>query len=181
MKALGLFALALIAFVATIVAALAATGNLNKESLMRLSGKEEVVAEAPAESKDDLSPLLKALKEREEALNKREEDLKRKEDLVAIQQKDLDNLKAELDETLEQVKASLQEADASRDERLTEVAKSFEAMKAENAAAALESWPTEDAADILQRVKEKGRGKILDKMEPAKAAMILKTIQDPIY
>ncbi len=180
MKFIALLVLAVLAFTGTVVAALAATGNLSQDVLKRLVKGPGVSQAAPAPV-DDAGPVLEALKRREQALKDREADLARREDILRIQERDIDQMKSEVNEMLTQVKASLETVDEKRDAQLAEVAKSFAAMKARNAAEALQAWPAEDAADILRRVKEKERGKILDEMEPTKASMILRTIQEPLF
>jgi flagellar motility protein MotE (MotC chaperone) len=178
-KAIGLFVLAVLAFAGTLAATLAATGNLSQEALERLvKGETPQAVVAPV---DEAGPVLQALKEREQTLARREADISRKEEILRIQESDLEAMKSEVEETLAQIKTSLESVDEKRDEQLTQVADSFAAMKASNAAEALQNWPAQDAADILRRVKEKDRGKILDEMEPTKASMILRSIQEPVY
>ena len=180
MKTIGLLALTALVFVGTLAAALAVTGNLSREGFERiLSGPPPAEIAAPAV--DEISPVLRALREREEALAQREAEAARQEEMLRIQQRDLDQMRIELADTLAKLKESLDAADEQRDERLAEVAKSFAAMRARNAAEALQGWPTEDAADVLRRVREKERGRILDEMDPAKASMILRSIQESAY
>jgi flagellar motility protein MotE (MotC chaperone) len=179
-KFFGLILLAALVFVGTLAGALAATGNLSQEAIERLV-KGPAESEAAPAPIDEAGPVLQALKKREEGLKQREAEVARNEELQRIQQSDLDGMKSEISEMLSQIKTSLETVDEKRDEQLTEVANSFAAMKARNAAEALEAWPAEDAADILRRVDEKDRGKILDEMEPTKASMILRNIQQPAF
>ena len=179
-KTLGLFLLAAMVFVATLAAALAATGNLSPDALQRLVKGQTASQKAPVPV-DEAGPVLQALKQREQALKEREAEISRREEMQRIQERDLEQTKSEVTELLAQIQASLATVDEKRDEQLTEVANSFAAMKARNAAEALQAWPAEDAANILSRVKDKERGKILDEMEPTKASMILRNIQQPVY
>ncbi|MBN2309308.1 MAG: hypothetical protein JXR94_10075 [Candidatus Hydrogenedentes bacterium] len=181
MKIIGLFVLALVSFVLTLVGALSATGNLSKEGLERLFEGRPAAAPAAAEKEDELDPILRALKKREAAVKQREGELAEREQRLKLRERDLDEIRDELTQAYTQFVASLDEADDDYEVRLQEAATSIESMKPKNAAEVLRQWPPDEAARILAKVQERVRGKILDEMDPDKAALFLRALQERVY
>ena len=180
MKLLGLALLALVSFAAALVGMVAASGNLSKESIEQLIKKPEpqVVAE---QAQDDVGPLARALREREQKLDERQRAVSEREARVSQMLAELDELRAEVLAIQKQIQAALDSEETDRQTRLEDVAKSLAEMKPTNAAQVLEDWPVEDAAEVLRLIKEKDRGKILDGMEPAKTAVLLRALQERKY
>lgn len=177
MKIVIWIVLFLVCFIGVLVGAAALTGKLSKESVMRMvKGEPEPVA-APIEEPDDVGPVAQALKKRDEQLRAREESVAKEEEMIKLQQRDLETLRTETKELLDQLKQTIAERDTAREQRLQSIAKSIEGMKPANAAKTLEEFETEDAADVLRLIKEKTRGKILDAMAPEKAALLLQNLQ----
>ena len=182
MKTVALAALFIVSFAAALVTATALTGNLSKEGIARLvKGAPEVTA-APTEPADDLGPLTRALRAREEELAKREAAVKQREERVSQMEADLGQLRTEILEIQQQIQQAIDGEETNREKRVTEVATSLSAMKPDKAAKALDGWPDiADAADVLRRIKDRDRGKILDAMEPEKAALLLRKLQERAY
>jgi len=177
MKVVGLLVLVLVVFFATVIGALAASGNLTRESIERLlkPPPEPVSATEPA---DDVGPVARALRTRREELDKREAALKVREERINQMLSDLQELRADIEAIQQQIRAALDAEDKDRADRLKEVAASLAGMKPDNAARTLEDWPVEDAAEVLCLIKERDRGKILDGMDPVKAAVLLRALQE---
>ncbi|MBI4557746.1 MAG: hypothetical protein HY706_09190 [Candidatus Hydrogenedentes bacterium] len=184
MKLLAPVFLFVVCFLAALLGMMAFTGNLSSEKLGKLWKKNPpadsaTAAQAPSpEPPDDLDPIVKALNQREEELNKREARVQEEEARLKLVNQELDQLREELKQTLQEVQTSVTSADQDREKRLTDVAKSLENMKPDSAAKALEGWPPQDAAAILRLIKDKDRGKILDKMEAQKATDVLLALQE---
>lgn len=179
MKILGMAGLALVCFLLALIVPIAATGNLPK--LGQLVGRKP--PEQPVELKeepDQVTPLVRALRLREEKLDEREAQIKEEEERVRIMRADLEQLRTDLKDIQQQIGLSLQAADVDREERLQEVATSLSKMKPKNAAKTLDEWPPSDVAGIMLRIKDKERSKIFDEMTPDKAAVILQAIQEDV-
>lgn len=177
MKALVIALAAIAAFAAAALVPLHLSGNLNKEGIERIFGKEP--PPAPAEEADTVSqdPLTDALKKKEESLKAREEELRQKEEQVKKMTADLEALRSDIATMQAQMEEKLSQEDAAQAERLQTVAQSLSKMKPANAAASLESWDPKEAATVLKLVKERERGRILDAMGD-KAAPLLRALQD---
>jgi len=180
MRIIGLIVLALTAFALTLVAALALSGNLNKEKLQQAFQKdtENVI---PEEEPDPVAPWAQALKEKEEALNKREAELKEREAQLERERQGLIELKSELTAIQSRIDESLQATDTEQQAKRQEVADSLSKMKPANAAKILDDWVPDEAAEVLRLIQEKDRGKILDSLvlvNASKAAEILRIIQE---
>jgi len=180
MRIIGLVGLGIVCFLAAVLVPVIATGNFSKEGLAKLSGRGAPEAIVEEEAPDDVTPLVRALRQREDGLAKREAKLKEDEERLKMMQADLDKLRAELKTVQAQITQALQAADVDKKARLEEVAKSLAEMKPQNAADTLKEWPPEDAANVLRLVKDKERGKILDSMDPEKAAIVLRAIQERV-
>lgn len=181
-KILVALLLALLAFVGTLLGALAATGNLSKEGFDKILNRgEPEPAAAGAASQEQLDPLLKAIEERETRLKEKAEALEKRAEQLDIRERDLEELREELQRVYTQFTESLDQADATHEERLRDVAKSLAGMSPENAAQVLQEWPPSEAARILRDVDEGDRGDILDEMEADKAALILRALQERAY
>lgn len=183
-RAVGVAMLAFITFVLALLGLLAATGNLNAEALGKLAGQKtaEVAGEQQQPSVDELDPIARAIREREASLNQKEQELKSREAELEIQKADVESKLSELQSTLAQLQETLGSltttTDTDRQARLMDVATSLGKMKPTNAALAVEELDTETAVAVLRLVEEDPRGKILDKMKPEKAALVLRAMQE---
>jgi len=182
MKIVAYIAVALVLFCGTLVALLALTGNLNKESIERLvKGPPE--AAAAAQAKEDSGALARALRERQAAITAREKDLDAREKRLEQLEADIETERANVEQLLAQIQDALDTAEGERGKRKDEVASSLAEMDAAGAAKILESWPdTGEAAEILLLIKAKDRGKILDEIatnSPTLAAELLREVQQP--
>lgn len=178
-KILGLVILALVLFSGTLVGMVALTGNLNKAGLDRVMGKDELPVETPAVEEDEVAVLARGLKERETALNKRKAILDEREQRIEQRRLELVTLLEDATEIQNTIDESLEATDADHEERLMDVASSLATMKAANAAAILDGWPSSaEVATILRKVEEKKRGKMLDAMDLKRATEVLRIIQE---
>lgn len=185
MKIAGYIILGLAAFLITLMVPVALSGNLSMETLNRIIGREAADKKSepatPVEEPDDIDPLVKALKAREEKVAQREAELAKEAARLDQDKAHVKELVGELEQILAQITQSLDTADANREKQIGEVAKSFASMKPKNAAQALETLPAEDAIAYLKYIKEKDRGKILDEMQPDKVAVLLQMLQERGY
>ncbi|MCC6145628.1 MAG: hypothetical protein IT368_17615 [Candidatus Hydrogenedentes bacterium] len=171
--------LAVAAFVGALAAMLALTGNLNAESLGRLMNREEAVPAAPAAPPEDsLGILASQLKAKETELDEREKALDEQEKQLATRLEELQQLQRQIEETSQQLQGVIDETDEERAERLSTVATTVSAMKADKAALALQGLPDDEVAEILRKVKDKDRGKIVEAMDAERASRILQQLQE---
>ena len=101
----------------------------------------------------------------------------------SIEEERMNILKSDIQKEIEQLKKLKQEIenaqkalDEKTKEKLTQIAKIYEAMPAEEAARRLEKLDDDTAVIILIALKPKSAGKILAQMESDKAAAISKKI-----
>ena len=173
------FLLALVIFAAALLVPVALSGNLNQQGFEKIFKKEEVAPPVAALVPDPATPLLRAIKQQRENLDGREAKVREDEQRLQTMQADLEQLRDELQDILEQIQAKLSEEDTAQQQRLTEVALALSKMKPRNAADTLKTFSAAEAAGVLRLVKDRERTKILDSMEQDQAALILKTLQEP--
>jgi flagellar motility protein MotE (MotC chaperone) len=169
--------LALLAFVGALAAMLALTGNLNQESLSRIINREEALPPEPVQQEDSLGVLAAQLKAKEAELAAREEELDEQEKQIETRLQELQALQRQIEETSLQLQGVIDETDEEREQRMTTVATTVSAMKPDKAALALQGLPDDEVADILRKVKDKDRGKIVDAMDAERASRVLQELQ----
>ncbi|MED3646170.1 MotE family protein [Halalkalibacterium halodurans] len=122
----------------------------------------------------------------------REELIAELEEQLASQQAELDRLERELRETTEELKQAedekalleqreeVEEGVAEQtNNRVKELAKTYESMSPKNAAAILEEVDIEEAVIHMSLLSTDSRAAILGKMDPEKAATIMTRLNDP--
>lgn len=170
----------ILSFVGSLVAALAVTGNLSKESLQRLMQKEVVLEEEMTSVSDGTGELAKLLAEKLAAVEQRERELT---DRAAQQDQREESIRADitrLEQLLQGITGSLETEQADRAVRIKTLATSIAEMDEDKAALLLQEYPPEDAAEILldEVVTAEIRGGILDEMPKEFAAQILLAFRD---
>jgi len=179
-KIIAIAALSIAAFALGIVGPMALTGNLNKDTLDKLMGKESMLPEV--EEVDDSGPLLAELKRERERLIAWEAELKNRDGLLVLREQEVFSSLDELEEIQKEVNATLDELDSKQEEGIKNVATSLSSMKPAEAAEDLESMTPEDAARLLPQIEDRKRGKILDAMEDQqKRALNLQIMQERKY
>lgn len=179
--AIGVF---LLIFAMTLVMLLLFTGNLNREGLAKLRGREEAAVAPVQPYIADVEPLLAAIREKEQELQQREGRIEEEEKRLALMRKELESLRDNLEKILADVNTSLEGVDEAEDQRLTTVAQSVASMEAKNAAQTLTSelFTPGEAAMIIERIEEERvRGNILNEMEPESAALVLQALKEHGY
>jgi len=184
-KYAALFAIAVLIFCGTLLGAAFMSGDIDQSDLDALFGgqpTEQVVAEQPPV--DELNATARMLREREDALEEREARLNEREARLNQQQADLKQLLNQLQQTEEQIQASLQKAEELRQENLTEISESLQAMEADKAAAALAALLKEQpdvVTEVVKQIPTRKRGAILNEMPPDDSRELFMLMQDPIY
>ena len=113
--------------------------------------------------------LLELLEQRRRALDKREEAVRTGEERMASLKTELQGLV----ERTEKARQAIEQADSdSRKASMTQIAKMYEAMPAEEAAARIEKMPTKAAIQLLHQLKGKTAGNILSLVKPEVAAKL---------
>ncbi len=181
MRFIALVLLAAISFIGAVAGALALTGNLTKENILEIVKPQPKETTAAETTEDDVGPLSRALQKREAELDKRERELDKQEERLDQRLAELKALREEIAQIRKQIQTALEKQDAERDKRMQDVADSLAEMDPANAAQTIEQWPTEDAAVALRLIKERERGKILDEMDPEKAGLVLRSLQQPAF
>lgn len=143
-------------------------------------------------------PAVDVPREVLDLLDQRKRYLDRREQAMRAELKRLENLKADLEELLVRYEASVQAFETkqgqaqqtnqerenkTRDQQAAEaqaklgvVAKMYEGMPAEEAAARIEKMPSPMAVQVLRTVKSKTAGAILAQVRPDKAAKLTEQI-----
>ena len=166
-----------ISFVSALAGALAATGNLSRETLDKLMGNEVALEEAVAP--DQLGPLARDLNLLRDQLEQQRlaqvEEAQRLSDREAALQVESQRL----DALVAQLTADLDQKSALRAQRLTTIATRVNLMKAKQAAEMLSSLPVDEAAEILRNdAIKKNSGKIMTEIEATVLAQIMQQIRD---
>lgn len=118
--------------------------------------------------------------EMEEKLEKKDAEIKQLENLTEDLETTIDQLNQEILklenklESNEQLSEEQEELVEGNKDELRQIARSFQNMKSKQAAAVLENMDQNDAIHILKEISNDGRGKILEAMDPKKAAELTK-------
>jgi flagellar motility protein MotE (MotC chaperone) len=125
----------------------------------------------PAWAQED---MFKLVEDKRMELKTREDALKKEEERLTILRKDVDEKIAKYTQLLAQVDEALKKAEQIQSERLLNMAKMYEAMSPEAAAAQLSAMDTEAAAQIMLRMKSKKSGAVVALLTPKKAVVLTK-------
>jgi flagellar motility protein MotE (MotC chaperone) len=169
-------ALVVLSFVGTILGALAFTGNLNADAIRAMvRGNSSPAVAQPGEA---LDAFARELKDKERTLAAEEAEIREKVKRIEMVQNDIADLMARFEKSLPAPEVSSPEQDEERLSRNQQTATTLETMDADIAAAALQQWPKERAAEILALVETDARADILNEMEaPEAVAEILAELQ----
>ena len=130
----------------------------------------------PKETKPLLGPALENPRELIELLEQRRRALDRREESVRTGEERLATLKSELEKLVERSEKARQAIDQADTEgrklNMTKIAKMYEAMPSEEAAARIEKMPTKAAIELLHQLKGKTAGNILSLVKPEVAAKL---------
>jgi len=163
-KLIAIVGIAIVGFLAAVVGMLAATGNLNKDAVAKLLGREvEVVADAPPEV-DPSTGLVKELKTERERLTQKLKELDERDEQLNLREQEVDATLAEIQALHELINANMEKLDAAQDENLVALSKTLASMKAQEAAISLSAMEPKDAVKLLPLIKDRDRGKIMDAM-----------------
>ncbi len=176
--------IALLTFAAALAGTLAASGNLNAESLEKIlalsAGPEESSEETlPTDEEDPLSSLAQALKAREQTLEKRAETLEEREKELDKRETELRTLDNTVQQRIKELNTLLSDSDNEREARRKTTALTLEEMDPTKAAERLTGLAPEEAVAILRLVDDKERAKILEEMTPEEATRLLRMFQEP--
>ncbi|HOJ33836.1 MAG TPA: hypothetical protein PKY35_13505 [Candidatus Hydrogenedentes bacterium] len=166
----------LLAFGASLVGVLAATGNLNKAALDKMLGKTPPPA-PKEEAPDELDAFAAALKEKEQQITTEQKRVDEEKRRLRIAQDDMSELTKRMEQLLQQITQAKEESDKIKETRTLQAAQTLAGMDPKKAAAVLNEWPADRAAEVLRNVKDKDRSKILDQMDPAQAAQVLENLK----
>lgn len=125
----------------------------------------------PAHAQDD---MVKFLEEKSIELKLREDALKKEEERLNILRKDVETKIEKYSALLTRVDAALKKAEQIQDERLISMARLYEAMPPESAAAQLSAMDVDTAAQIMLRMKSKKAGPIVALLKADKAVTLTK-------
>jgi len=128
----------------------------------------------PAGTAGAQDDVVKVVEEKRIELKAREDALKKEEERLNILKKDVDEKIAKYTKLLNQVDAALKRAEQIQNERLLNMAKLYEAMPPEAAAAQLSAMDTDAAAQIMLRMKSKKAGAVVALLKPQKAVTLTK-------
>lgn len=148
------------------------------------------VANETATGVDRFDPeLTRGMKDVALALNARERALERREKSITDREKDLRDAEAGLDERLakldalrEELRILLDQVDEQQNERVSDLVKMMENMRAAQSAALMTELSGRDrdlAVEVLEEMKPMKSGKLLAAMNPIEAAILAERMTEP--
>lgn len=145
------------------------TGSLAAEGETALRGNEEAIPRSfsPAEVE-----VLQNLSRRRIELDKREAALNQREALIAAAAQQVDTKVAELQSLKSELKDMLNQVDEQQKQRIASLVKIYETMKPRDAAAVIEKLEMPVALSVLEAMREAKSAPILAAMPPEKASQI---------
>ena len=171
MKYIAYVMIFLIAFAAMLLGIIAATGNLAKIGKLLGVDDDKAAKTESSAGAPDISVWARELRARQEALNRREADLDAAEQENQIARQDLENLRVELQQKIDEFTKLIDTEDTKRQERLDAVAATFQEMKS-----------TEIIIKELEEIANEGDFEdakyILDSFEPRKKIKLLEAMEE---
>jgi len=125
----------------------------------------------PAYAQDD---VFKLVEEKRIELKAREDAIRKDEERLNVLRKDVDDKIAKYARLLSQVDEALKKAEQIQDVRLLNMAKVYEGMTPEAAAAQISAMDADRASQILLRMKSKKAGAVVALLKPKKAVLLTK-------
>ena len=120
----------------------------------------------------ELPVLLEALQEERASLQRSWEELRFAERRVLMEQTEITERQADIEELLARVEASVQVMEDERTQMLSQVARVYETMKPDAAAEILAGIDVETSTEIIRRMKERNAAVVMASLEPQAAARI---------
>ncbi len=120
--------------------------------------------------------ILKVIEKQRIELARKEESLKKEEARLSALKSEVDGNIDKYTKLLEQIDNALNGVKESNGKNLKHVAKAYEAMEPEDAAARLEELDKTTSVKILLMMSSKKAGAIMGVMKPAKATQITKEL-----
>ncbi len=180
MKYVLILLLAILSFAGTLIGALAATGNLNAETLARLTGGDpEEGSVGPIVPPSALGPEARQLQAKEEELRQREAALNARETQIVSREQGLENLRSTLESLQTGIQSSIEDQEQQRKVRISTAVNTISQMDATKAAEALAGFQVGEQAEILNQIeKDKDRAAIIEAMTPESATRVLKELAE---
>ena len=180
LKILGIAVLAIGCFLAALIVPMAVTGQLNEEILGALFGGEDTSASVNSDE-GALGPLATKLRSEQKRLEDWDARLGDEDARLTQRERIIDENLTELKQIQTEVVTAMDALDADRQAAIQSIAKTMQAMSAQNAATDLQAMTPEEAARILPMIKDRNRGKILDEMDADRRSLILQVQQERKY
>jgi flagellar motility protein MotE (MotC chaperone) len=184
-KLIAILGIAIVGFLGAVVGMLAATGNLNKDTLDKMLGTESDSTAEAVPLDDPSSALVKALKSERERLAQQKIELDKRDEMLSLREREVDSTLTAIQELQVQINAAMTTLDEAQEANLQELAKTLENMKSQEAAIALAAMEPKDAVKLLPLIKDRDRGKIMDAMngegDKETRAAIFELMKDKLY
>lgn len=120
--------------------------------------------------------VLRSLQKRREELDGRETGIETREQAAAAAESRLQEQIAELKKVESEIQALLTSMDAKRDERMTALVKTYEAMKPKDAAKIFDGMEDALLLDIAKSMKSSTLAAVMSTMQPKRAEALTKLI-----
>jgi flagellar motility protein MotE (MotC chaperone) len=120
--------------------------------------------------------VLRSLQKRREELDGRETGIETREQAAVAAESRLQEQIAELKKVEGEIQALLTSMDAKRDERMTALVKTYEAMKPKDAAKIFDGMEDTLLLDIAKSMKSSTLAAVLSTMQPKRAEALTKLI-----
>jgi flagellar motility protein MotE (MotC chaperone) len=122
--------------------------------------------------------VLRSLQSRREELDKRDTDLSTREQAAAAAESRLEDQIDELKSVETKVQGMLTAMDAKRDERMTSLIKTYEAMKPKDAAKIFDGMEMGLLVDLAKGMKSASLAAAMSLMQPKKAEALTRSLAD---
>jgi len=135
-------------------------------------------AEAEAPTQDDVSLERKSLQARAEEMARREGAIEDLEESIELERAVLTEEFNKLDGMRKRIELAVGQVEEAKLRSLKKLAKVYEAMPANDAAAILSGMDVEIVLDVLRFMKERPAAKVLAALDPARAAALSNMLSD---
>lgn len=132
----------------------------------------EIITDAPPPDPSSPPAMLRAIEQRKSELDKRAQALDQKEERLRLMEQEIGRMLKKQTEVREALEEKEKKRKQEEDKQVGRLAKMYEAMPPEEAAARIEKLDESLALTLLGKIKEKSAAQILTGLNPTKAAKL---------
>jgi flagellar motility protein MotE (MotC chaperone) len=139
----------------------------------------EILTDTPPRDSPAPAAMIRAIEQRKSELDKRSQELDLREERLRLMEQEVSQMLKKYSEIREALEEKEKKWKETEEKQVGRLAKMYEAMPAEEAAARIEKMDESLALTLLGKIKEKSAAQILTGLSPLKAAKLTEKLAKP--